>query len=412
MSFWIKVVCIVLIGFISTVGVDGICLADTLEVGVGKKYESIQDAVDSARSGDTVLVHNGEYKESIIVDVESLTIKSKGQWGAVLDGNSGANDIAIDINADRVKIVGFKVQNYALRNKNTGVINVLNSQEVEVKYCYFTANDLTQPNGAAASAIKSPKFVLRGNIFIGNKTSNASDDCSVVVVNSPRSIIELNRFDDAAAGFNYSLYVNYYSDHSILRYNLFKGLRVRLRQSSKYTVEHNIFDTGWLQLHDACPEDIESESHLVSRNTFVGSPVGIELVRQDNTKVSQNLFVKVKTGVADVWEGKCTTTGIEFFNNRIEAVNQLHQDFQTDEYTELDTKSVVSSYDNSSGACGSSACNPGADLKISVWPYTRKDGTALANDYPYLGDSSDYEGNNSNDSALKIPPPPSDLSIS
>ena len=86
----------------------------------------------------------------------------------------------------------------------------------------------------------------------------------------------------------------------------------------------------------------------------------------------------------------------------------MYHNFQSDEYTELDTKSVVSSYRSSSGACGSSACNPGADLKISVWPFTRQNGVALANDYPYLG-SSAIENNDT--AELKAPPPPSDLSI-
>ena len=101
-------VCIVLLGLVSILGGYNIGFADALEVGAGKKYESIQDAVDSAGSGDTIIVSDGIYQESITVDVSNLTIQSVNESGAVMDGKSGAFGSAIKVDrVDNVQIIGL-----------------------------------------------------------------------------------------------------------------------------------------------------------------------------------------------------------------------------------------------------------------------------------------------------------------
>jgi pectin methylesterase-like acyl-CoA thioesterase len=41
--------------------------AATIEVGSGKSYTTIQSAITAATSGDTILVYDGIYNETIIV---------------------------------------------------------------------------------------------------------------------------------------------------------------------------------------------------------------------------------------------------------------------------------------------------------------------------------------------------------
>lgn len=51
-------------------------MAAELHVGEGQPYATIQDAVDAASAGDTIIVHPGTYEEMVRVD-KSVTIQSK-----------------------------------------------------------------------------------------------------------------------------------------------------------------------------------------------------------------------------------------------------------------------------------------------------------------------------------------------
>lgn len=71
-------------------------------------YETIQDAVDDANEGDTIIVcEDQELDETVEVDVENLTIK--GFEKPVVDGSG--NSPVFDIVADRVTIKKLKITN-------------------------------------------------------------------------------------------------------------------------------------------------------------------------------------------------------------------------------------------------------------------------------------------------------------
>ena len=65
-------------------------------------YESIQEAVDEAEEGDTIVVNEGNYEESVSIDVEGLTLSSIEKHEAAIEGR-------IDIEADDVTLSHFKL---------------------------------------------------------------------------------------------------------------------------------------------------------------------------------------------------------------------------------------------------------------------------------------------------------------
>ena len=57
----------------------------TLQVGPGEEYESIQDAVDDAASGDTIEIAPGTYTEAVCVEGKGLTITGSGRDATIID---------------------------------------------------------------------------------------------------------------------------------------------------------------------------------------------------------------------------------------------------------------------------------------------------------------------------------------
>jgi len=70
----------------------------------------IQDAIDEASSGDTILVHEGTYNEGLTVDKQGLTIL--GLCDVILDGTGIDVDYGIHITADNVVIKNFHIANF------------------------------------------------------------------------------------------------------------------------------------------------------------------------------------------------------------------------------------------------------------------------------------------------------------
>jgi parallel beta-helix repeat protein len=71
-------------------------------------FATIQEAIDNATSGDTIMVSNGRYKENIVVD-KSLTIQGAHKSTALIDGMQ--NGDTVSIYADDVYFTGFTVYN-------------------------------------------------------------------------------------------------------------------------------------------------------------------------------------------------------------------------------------------------------------------------------------------------------------
>lgn len=78
---------------------------------VPQDQNTIQLGVNAANPGDIVLVDQGRYKESIIVNRNSIRIVAKVKHGVILESNQ-ANENAIKLdNTYNVEIFGFIIQN-------------------------------------------------------------------------------------------------------------------------------------------------------------------------------------------------------------------------------------------------------------------------------------------------------------
>jgi len=78
------------------------------------QFPAIQDAVDSARSGDLILIAPGVYREEVVVTTPHLTLRGEDRNRVVLDGDFGASTGIKVLGADGVVVENMTARHYTV----------------------------------------------------------------------------------------------------------------------------------------------------------------------------------------------------------------------------------------------------------------------------------------------------------
>ena len=148
-------------------------------------YPTIQEAINNANEEDTVLVRNGTYHEQLTVN-KTITLEGESRDTTILDG-VGSPQIAVEVDADNVKITGFTIQHCStgiwvneysnctisgntVTNNQRGVV-LSSSANTTISANYITAS--TQGSGISLRSSDN-NWVYENTI-----TDNAMDGISV-----------------------------------------------------------------------------------------------------------------------------------------------------------------------------------------------------------------------------------------
>lgn len=124
-------------------------------------FTKIQDAVDAASAGHTIIVYPGTYTENIGVNKDNLTIQSKNRADSSIVQAANPGDHVFEVTADYVNISGFTVKGATYR---AGIY--LDSED----YCELSNNKLSSNNYGISTHTywSSANNVIRDNIFEDN----------------------------------------------------------------------------------------------------------------------------------------------------------------------------------------------------------------------------------------------------
>jgi len=198
----------------------------------GYPGDSIQAAIDLATPGDVVIVHAGEYHQSVVFGPEDSGITLRGD-GAVLDGDMPADPgTTLTVNgislSTGVTIEGFEIRNYRIGIEGwpaTG--NLIRGNKLadnEWGISLYVANDnmiieneitgsahqgiLVAVGGSSGNLIKENKLAdndwgiqlqfATGNEVIENEVTGSA--FGIIVLQSTDNLIKENKFADNVRG--------------------------------------------------------------------------------------------------------------------------------------------------------------------------------------------------------------------
>lgn len=257
---------------------------ETLTVGgVGAQFHAIQDAVNAARSGDTVEIRAGTYVGDITLN-KTLTLKGLDQ--PVMRG-SGRGSV-IDVVASGCTLQGLIIEHSGndLTREDSGILLRSNDNWIE-------GNELRDVlfgiylYGSRGNTLRRNRIRGRVELEIGERGAGLH------LWNSHSNTIENNNIADARDG----MYIQSCTDNRI-RNNTVSNLRYGLHYMNS---DGNVFEDNYFSNNVAGAAIMYSRRIELRRNAFVHnrgfSSFGILFQDCDDLLVEENFIIDNETGI-------------------------------------------------------------------------------------------------------------------
>ena len=145
-----RIACLFMLVFLLTLLVPtGLVLADDADI-IVSPGDSIQDAIDEAEPGNTILIKSGEYIGGINID-KPLTLK--GEDGAIIESEGQSYTIEVlegNVTIDNLKITGAKDYEILIAGENADDYSETDRNKITVTNCSFESVSPTEVNAAIA----------------------------------------------------------------------------------------------------------------------------------------------------------------------------------------------------------------------------------------------------------------------
>jgi len=334
---------------------------------VPDNYSTIQEAINAASPGDTIIVGEGTYYENLVVNVSGIVLRSEmGAEKTIIDGNSTGT--VVEISADNVTIEGFTIRGgntglYIHSSNNTLHENNIVNNNYDGIYLYYSSNNTIYGNNITNNG--DDGIFLRGsssNVISGNNITNnyagihlysssnntisgskiANNKRGIYLYYSSSNVISGNNItNNVDAGIDFSdssnntivgnnitnndgngIYLYYSSNNTIYGNNIANnyGHGVYLGGSGGCNVSFNIF------VNDGLSVDDSFDNFVVEGNLVNGKPL-VYLEDAANVEVAdagQIIAVNSRNITVRNLEISYTDVAIEFWNtneSKIENCN-------------------------------------------------------------------------------------------
>lgn len=278
-------------------------MAETIVVCKTCSVKTIQEALNLAVEGDTILVKEGVYKEANLKIDKSITLV--GENLPIIDGEKKGE--IITIGANNVTLDGFKIINVGLSyTTDYASVRVVNStgftiQNLELEKLFFGIYLQKSNNG------KVLNNKVRGEAVTEFNSGNAIHlwYCKNVEVtgNDVRNVrdgIYLEFSDDITIKDNFS------------KNNVRYGLHFMF--SNKNTVINNIFETNGAGIALMFSKFMDVENNVIKKNWGTAA-YGLLLKEVNDAKIKNNLFLENTVGITVEGSNRLEYSNNDFTSN-------------------------------------------------------------------------------------------------
>ncbi len=179
---------------------------------------TIQEAVDRARPGDTIFVHNGTYQEDIVIN-KSVSVVGEHRDSTIIYGLQA--DYVVSITANDVSFKGFTVKKNEISPYGNGMLivsigNVVQHNKISESYdgliIYFSGKNTISDNIISGNYEGISLYFSSNNLISGNTISGNTK--GIVLSFSSNNMLSGNTFFGNIAGIDLS-----FSSHTNVLYH-------------------------------------------------------------------------------------------------------------------------------------------------------------------------------------------------
>lgn len=268
--------------------------------GKGQPVQTLKEAVDLAKEGDTILLKNGVYREGNILITRPVTLLGEGN--TILDGNNKTELITISGKNITVKNIRFQNAGYSALN-DFASIKIIDASNILLE-------QNTISNSYFAIHISNTSYCsIRNNRITGNPKSEQLTGNGIHLWKSNHALIENNYISGHRDGIYFEFVTestirNNFSENNI-RYglhfmfshsdnyisNTFKknGAGVAVMYSKKVIMTGNHFEENWgPSAYGILLKEITDGT--ISNNIFLKNTVGIYMEGSSRMEIQKNAF--------------------------------------------------------------------------------------------------------------------------
>jgi nitrous oxidase accessory protein len=277
--------------------------ARVISVGKMKPFQSIQNAIDVAENGDTILVYFGIYKEGNIIIRKSIVLK--GFDYPVIDGGNKYEIISIKANGAIVE--GFKLQHAGRSEiRDIGAIMIYDSYHVSA------IDNILDDTNFGIYVQNSRSCIIKGNTIKAYGKNEVQSGNGISCWRSDSLIIVGNRITGHRDGIYFEFVTNSLVLRNISTRNIRYGIHFMFSHHDTYI--GNVFEENESGVAVMYTHNIHMYNNFFLNN-WGDAAYGILLKDITDSDISGNHFTKNTVGIH--MEG-CSRINIyknTFYNN-------------------------------------------------------------------------------------------------
>jgi nitrous oxidase accessory protein len=272
-------------------------------------YATIQEAINAATTGDTILVGNGTYYENVILN-KTVTLVGEDTASTIIDGNYTGN--AVKITANNVQLTGFTIESsgvysgiYIEATKGANIINNIIRNNFEGLVIENCSNVLISENKIQLN-VGSPAIFINYSSSVTFSKNDVANNVGegVVIFHCSNSTVSENQIN--ANGFGSNL----------------AGLGAVVSRSRGITVsKNNLTGNAGAGLGLS-----GSHENNIFKNNVRSNRYGISLSTSTSNNIYENNIQTNNHGV----ESYGSSNNYVYHNNLINNTNQVYTFFSTE----------------------------------------------------------------------------------